>query len=137
MKKYTKKQIQEAIAYWEEQMAKGDYREADEAALREGDGEELRADLERLQAHSSDRDGALEFVEGGGTCVYQYDTDRWNGEPRAITPDRARALLRDSRWKFGDRMWNLHKLKYGIWTGEDGQRRVALFFTETGGSFMC
>lgn len=97
----------------------------------------LQVDLERLRAHSSDRDGAREFVEGGGTCVYQYDTDRWSGEPKTITADRARVLLRDSRWKFGDRMWNLYKLKYGIWTGEDGQRCVALFFTETGGSFMC
>ena len=107
--------------------------------LYEGDEErELQADLERFQAHSSDRDGAREFVKGGGTCVYRYDTDRFGcGEPEAITANRARALLRDSRWKFGDRMWNLYKLKYGIWTREDGQRCVALFFIETGGSFMC
>jgi len=29
MKKYTKKQIQEAISYWERQLAEGNYREAD------------------------------------------------------------------------------------------------------------
>lgn len=52
---------------------RGDYLKVNETmpTLYEGDEErELQADLERLQSHLSDRDGAREFVEGGGTCVY-------------------------------------------------------------------
>ena len=50
-KQYTRKQIQEAISYWKKQLAKGDYRKANETAptLYEGDEErELQADLERI-----------------------------------------------------------------------------------------
>ena len=39
-KQYTKKQIQEAISYWEKQLAKGNYRMMNESA--ESPEEEIR-----------------------------------------------------------------------------------------------
>ena len=45
MKKYTRKQIQEAIAYWKKQLAKGNYKKVNESIEHEGASDDIGSEL--------------------------------------------------------------------------------------------
>ena len=67
-KTYTKKQIQEAIAYWEKRLAKGDYRRMNESAVAGNGPKKFNVTLLRdqtctLEVMAADKNEAA-FVAG-------------------------------------------------------------------------
>ena len=86
-KKYTRKQITEAIAYWEKQLANGNYRKVNES----GDGlsdKEIKDQVERVMEKASD-----EFSSGD-----QDEFDKWQEEAAAKVEDR----IRDGGFSFDE-----------------------------------
>lgn len=88
-KQYTKKQIQEAIAYWQKQLDKGNYRKMNESAVA-GNGPKtfsvtlLRDQTCALEVMAADENEAAsvarEIVDSGS--LYDYiDESQWYSNP--------------------------------------------------------
>ena len=81
-KTYTKKQIQEAIAYWKKQLAKGNYRKVNEDM--DGPHSQIRSDVQELLAGRNDipnylKNRILELIsDNAGYDGIEYDDQQVN-----------------------------------------------------------
>ena len=86
-KRYTKKQICEAISYWERQLAKGNYRKVNESEDQLSD-EEIKDKIERVMEKASD-----EFDSS-----VQDEFDKWQKEAAGEVED----LIREGGFSFDE-----------------------------------